>query len=220
MRNSSTIHRRAGTAAIVLLLLAATGGCHSALATIAYLVKGTNIDAEYTGLKQKKVAVVCRPLVALQYRDTHAAKDVAAQVAALIRQNVPKVQVIDAQKVNEWTDENMWDEFAEVGKALGADVVVGIDLQSFSLYQGQTLYQGKADAQVTVIDCKDGDKVVFEKVLPQLIYPPNAAIPTSERPEREFRREFVAVLADQIARHFYAHDAYADYAQDAQALMK
>ena len=36
--------------------------------------------------------------------------------------------------------------------------------------------------------------------------------------EAEFRREFVAVLADQIARHFYAHDPYADLAQDAAAL--
>ena len=42
-------------------------------------------------------------------------------------------------------------------------------------------------------------------------------MPTSERTEPEFRHEFVLVLADQIARHFYAHDPYADMGQDAAA---
>ena len=117
-----------------------------------------------------------------------------------------------------WTDENTWEEYTEVGKAMKADMVVGIDLESFSLFQGQTLYQGKANATIRVYDCQERGKMVFEKELPQAIYPPNSAVPTSERTEAEFRREFVAVLADQIARHFYAHDPYADVAQDASAL--
>ncbi len=125
--------------------------------------------------------------------------------------------MIDQRKVNKWTDENTWDEYREVGKAMKADMVVGIDLESFGLYEGQTLYQGKADATVRVYNCHDG-KMVFEKILPQSVYPPNSGVPTSDRREPEFRREFVAVLADQIARHFYAHDPHADLAQDAMAL--
>jgi hypothetical protein len=99
-----------------------------------------------------------------------------------------------------------------------ADIVVGVDLESFDIFQGQTLYQGKANASIRVYDCKDGNKIVFEKHIPQSLYPPNSAVPTSDRTEGEFRREYILVLADQIARHFYAHDAYADYAQDASAL--
>jgi hypothetical protein len=60
--------------------------------------------------------------------------------------------------------------------------------------------------------------MVFEKTLPQTVYPPNSGVPTSERQEAEFRRAFVKVLADQIARHFYAHDPNADLAQDALAM--
>ena len=37
-----------------------------------------------------------------------------------------------------------------------ADMVVGIDLEGFSLFQGQTLYQGKANATVRVYDCQQG----------------------------------------------------------------
>ena len=32
-------------------------------------------------------------------------------------------------------------------RRLNADMVVGIDLEEFSLYQGQTLYQGKANVR-------------------------------------------------------------------------
>ena len=36
--------------------------------------------------------------------------------------------------------------------------------------------------------------------------------------EIEFRREFIGLLADQVGRHFYAHDRYADFASDAKAM--
>lgn len=212
----------AGSLAAVLCVagwLLASGGC-TTVATMMYLVKGNNIKPEFDGLKDRKVAVVCRPLVSLQYRNSRAARDVAAEVARLLRQHVRKIEVIDPGKVEQWTDENIWSEFSEVGEALGAEMVVGIDLESFSLFQGQTLYQGKADVRLTVVDCTQGNKVVFEKVVPQCVYPPNAAVPTSDRTESEFRQEFTRVLADYIGRHFYPHDAYADYAQDAVALQR
>ena len=96
--------------------------------------------------------------------------------------------------------------------------VVGIDLYDFSILLDQTLYQGKANAAVRVVDCKTGGDPLFERDLPQLVYPPNVGIPTSDRPESAFRREYVHALADQIGRYFYEHDRYADYALDAKAM--
>jgi len=71
---------------------------------------------------------------------------------------------------------------------------------------------------VAVYDCQQNGKRVFEKALPQSVYPPNSPISTSDLLEADFRRKFVAVLADQIGRHFYEHDPYPDMAQDADAL--
>ena len=139
-------------------------------------------------------------------------------MSKLLEERVPKIKVVDAEKVNKWCDENTWDEYVEVGKAMKADVVVGVELEKFSIYQAQTLYQGKANAIVRVYDCKNGGKVVFEKILPQTVYPPNTFIQTSDLQESEFRREFIGVLADQVARHFYGHDPYADLGQDNSAL--
>jgi hypothetical protein len=206
----------------ILLALAAGGlaqsGCRNALVTAMVLARGTDLPAEYAGLRGKEVVVVCRPLADLKYRDTSVAKDLARQLSVLLQHRVPKIKVVDQRKVAQWLDENTWEEYTEIGKALDAEMVVGVDLQDFSIYQGQTLYQGKATVALKVYDCKGGSQPVFEKDLPQAVYPPSTGIPTSEKAEAEFRREFVRVLAEQIGRHFYAHDAYADYALDATVL--
>jgi len=193
-------------------------GCRSLLTTVVYLVKGTNVDADNDGLKEKRVAVVCRPLASLSFRDSSVARDIAREVGILLRTNGRKIDVIGQDKVSEWIDEHDWTDYAEIGEALEAETVVGIDLLSFTIYQEQTLYQGKADVAIKVVECTDGEKVVFEKELPQVVYPPNTGIETMSKPESEFRRKFVRVLADQIARHFYPHDPYADFALDATAL--
>ena len=213
-----SLRYRIGLVLTLAMLLVPAVGCRSAIATAMFLFKGNDVDPDFGDLKGKKVAVVCRPLVSLQYRNASVARDLAQQITLLIQKHVPKVQTIDQRKVAKWTDENTWEEYREVGKALKADMVVGIDLEGFSLFQGQTLYQGKANATIRVYDCQKGGKLVFEKVLPQSVYPPNTGIPTSDRLENEFRREFVAVLSDQIARHFYAHDPYSDMAIDAAAV--
>jgi hypothetical protein len=205
-------------AALTALLLAVTGGCVGLIETVAILVKGTDQDADFSGLKGKKVVVVCRPLAELEYRNSVAAKEVATQVSLLLKREVSKIKVIDQQKVAEWTDENNWDEYPQVGKALDADIVVGIDLTSFSTYQGPTLYQGKATASIRVFDLKDDNKVVYEKDLPQIIYPPNIPVPSADKSEADFRREFTGKVAALIARHFYTYDGNDDMAVDAQAL--
>jgi len=218
IRFAGTSRRLVAAVLIASAAMASSGGCQAVMTTAMYLIKGTDVDPEYAGLKGKKVAVVCRPITELNYANSGVGCDLVREMSKLLQERVPKIKVVDAQKVNKWCDENTWEEYVEVGKALKADLVVGVELEKFSIYQAQTLYQGKANTVVRVYDCKDGGKVVFEKILPQTVYPPNAFIQTSDVQESEFRREFVGVLADQIARHFYSHDPYADLGQDNSAL--
>ena len=224
----------------LLGLLAAAvfaGGCANVLFTAMYLVNGTNVDPEFAGLKKKHVVIVCRPLVNLQYEDSRVAKDLAVALGRLLRDNA-KVKVVEQRKVERWTDENTWEQFADVGKAFDADLVLGIDLEYFHLYQGQTLYQGKANLSLQVVDLKpkpdkdkddkdkdkskdapskkddksdskdkddrDGD-VVFEKQM-QVVFPPNNCVPTSEKPESQFRHDFIEAVAEKISHNFCSHD--------------
>lgn len=198
--------------AATTLTLLALAGCTSGLATAVWLIKGPNIPAEFNCMRDKTVAVVCRGADIYNYPTIP--KELAQQVATLLKTNVPKIKVVDQRELDQWMDSNDWDDYLEVGRALKADLVLGIELDRFSIYQGQTLYQGKANAAMKVFDCKSGDLIV-DKPLPQSIHPPNSAKSTSDMQEGAFRREFVGVLADQIARHFYAHDPRAYFAADA-----
>jgi hypothetical protein len=199
-------------------ILTTSVGCVSAITGLAYLIKGNLVDAEYPGLKNKRVAIVCRPLVELQYSSGSVSGEIAQQLGVLLKQNVSRIEIIDPDKVADWTDEHTWDDFSEIGEALDADMIVGIDLQQFSMYQGQTLYQGKAKVTIKVYNIADGSKVSFQKTLPQIVYPPNTGIPTSEKPEEDFRRQFIVMLANEIGRIFYATDATLNFARDSTAL--
>ena len=123
--------------------------------------------------------------------------------------------MIEEREVSQWTDENTWQRFTEVGKALKADVVVGVELERFTLYQGPTLFQGNATVRVVVYDMENGGKQVYEKSLPRVLYPPHTPISSADKSEGEFRVQFLGVLAEQIARHFYSHDSRVDFATDA-----
>lgn len=203
-------------ACTLMSTLLAAAGCMGPVLTAMYLAGGADTPADFKGLQKKTVAVVCRPMVQLKYRNMSASKQISREVSKLLQQRA-RATVIDHDKVAEWLDNNNSEEYLEVGRALGADMVLGIDLLDFDIYQGQTLYQGKAAYALKVYDCATGE-LVYEKMPDPAVWPPNAGIPTSEKQESQFRRKFVAVLADEIGRHFFSHDARMHFAGDAAAL--
>jgi hypothetical protein len=204
-------------ASLLSALVLSTGGCTTALFTVAYLIKGTNVPPECEILKGKKVAVVCRSRVDVGYTHARVDHELAEQVGYHLKQNISKIKVVEHRKVAQWMDEKQWEEFDEVGKAMEADYAVGIDLEGFRLLDGQTLYRGRACVDIEVVDCKTGQSV-FKKHLPDTPYPPNRDIPASEKSPQDFRQEFIRVLADRIGRYFYEHDPHADLAQDAKSM--
>ena len=199
-----------------LAVIMCSGGCMQ-LAGLAYMIKGETVKAAFPGLKGKRVAVVCRAPATLQYRNATVARDIAKQVGMLLKKNVKEIDLVDPRDVAKWTDENDWNEYEEIGKALEVDLLVAIDLESFSLQEDQTLYQGRATINISVLDMAENGEAVFERTLPQSLFPSNP-VPSIDRPEPEFRRQFVEVLATQIGRHFYDHDAFLDFALDSKAL--
>lgn len=193
-------------AAAALLLLAGTTGC-TLFATGMWVLNPNDVDAEYDGLREQRVVVVCRQTNNLEYRNSGVAKQLSSAVSRKLRDNVKKITVVSQTEVDDWLDNNELDSYVEVGKALDADMVVAIDLDNFSLFQGTTLYQGQASADIAVYDVATGD-VVFERNPLDTLYPPTNPIPRETTvSEAAFRRVFVSVLSDQIARTFYAYDS-------------
>ncbi|NCA11006.1 hypothetical protein EBR56_04225 [bacterium] len=193
-------------------VLVACSGC-STLLTAAYILMPEDTPAEFKGLKGKHVAVVCKPIVELEFSDAGSARELAATVGGLLERNVRKTRVIDQQEVARWIDEHAWVDYPTVGKALDADLVLGIDLEEFRLHEGSTLYRGRATAHVRVFDTAAG-KLVFEKRYDDFQYPAAGAIPTSDRSEAQFRGMFLQILAGRIARSFHAYDSRESFAED------
>jgi hypothetical protein len=228
--------------AVVLLLLVVAAGCRNIATMAVYLIRGTEVEAEYAGLKEQRSVVVCRPVATMAFRDAGISTELTHRLSGMLSERVKKSDVVDAGEVTAWLDERYDSDytFPEVGNAFDADRVLGIELMEFSLFKGQTLYQGRAALRMVVYerivpddedeDAKGDEKtependeparyrIAMERDLPTIVWPPNIGVPTSERAKADFRRQFIGVVADHIGRHFYSHDPYTDYAQDAAAM--
>ncbi len=194
------------------LLAAASGGCN-VLAAIGYFTHQDNQPAECSEVKLKgqRVAIVCRPVLQLQYADSAAAPALAAAVGQLLSKNVKGIKIVSPSEVAEWADGHDWKNYPEIGRAVKADVVIGVDLEDFNLYKGQTLYQGSSDVHIWVYDMHNGGHRAWDKKVPPIIFPANSEIPTTEKSESEFRRQYLGVLAQHVARHFYSFDPMEDF---------
>jgi hypothetical protein len=208
------------TVAVVvgLVLVAAYAGCSSILATGMYVFDGgNNVPADFDGLKNSRVVVMCKPPSSSEFRHAGAARSIAARTSEMLRKNVKGIDMVSSREVDNWSDENDGGDFRELAKAVRADKVVYIQLDDFELYKGKTLYQGRADVTVTVYDMKDHNKVLWDKHLGEVLYPTNSGIPAQDKPVQQFEREFVDIVAERTATYFFKHDPNEMFAADAMA---
>lgn len=204
---------------LLVMLMACSPGCVGAIANLVNVARGNNVPANFTGLKEKRVAVVCVSN-SEAFGPAGASASLARQVSKLIGANVEKVTMIEQQKIEQWIDRNDWDyqDFLAVGRGVNADMVVAIDLDGFSLYDGPTLYKGRADVSMVVYDMTAGGHEVFAYSPNQIQHPENSSQHTTDTSERAFRSQFLFVLANRIARQFYPYDVAEDFARDASVI--
>jgi len=197
---------------LALLPLPLATGC-STLFTVAYLIQPADMPAEFNGLKGSKLAVVCRPIIELEFTDAGSARELAALVGGQIEDHVRRATAVEQHEVSRWIDENEWTDYQTVGKALDVDHVVGIDLEEFRLHEGSTLYRGRAAVNVRVYDIEE-KKVVFQKRFDDFTFPANNAIPSTDLSEAEFRSLFLRMLSQRISRLFHAYESREVFAEE------
>jgi hypothetical protein len=206
-------------ASLLLIVAVAATGCVGTLANLMYAAQGNQVPARYTGLKDKRVAVVCVSN-SEAFGPSYASRALTVLVGKLLRENVSGVTLVDSQKIADWIDRNDWDyvDYLAVGRGVDAEVVLAIDLDSFSLHEGQTLYKGRADVNVVVYDLTQGGKEVFSYSPTQIEFPENAGHHTTDMSEEAFRRQFLGVIASRVARQFYPYDVKEDFARDTSVI--
>ncbi|WP_428306038.1 hypothetical protein [Lacipirellula sp.] len=205
-------------ACIGLGCVASTGCISMLMATGIYMWNGGNtVEAECDKLEKERVVVLCRPPASHEFRNAGAARSIGSTVSGLIAEHVKGAEMVSPKEVDNWVDEQDWENFKDLGRAVKATRIVYIELDDFELYKGKTLYQGRAEITVSVYDMEDRERLVFERQLGQVLFPRNSGIPSSDKPVQQFERQFVDVISVQIAEHFYRHTANADYALDSVA---
>ena len=129
-----------------------------------------------------------------------------SQVAGLRKRTVPVVMGHEGAGI-----------VRDVGRGVKADMVVGIDLLSFNLHEGQTLLKGRSKVGVKVYDMTKGGEPVYESAPKEIAWPENGARHVTEN-EAQFRTNFTYMLADRIARDFYSVELMENFSEDARHL--
>ena len=145
---------------------------------------------------------------------------ISKEVGRILSQRIDKIELVRADEVADWIDRNQWNEidYIQVGEGVHADLVIALDVESFRLREGATLFKGKASVHTTVFDIANGGAVVFESSAFDFSYPANGARHSTETNESSFRRLFIRSLARQLAKDFFAYDRQEDFAYDATSI--
>lgn len=181
-----------------------------------YIIKGRDQEPNCkTLLKgEHKVVVVTRaPAYVSQFGCETVHSDISQEVSYLIAANAnnKKLKMISQNKVEDWFDRNdyTFERFTDIGKDLKADYVVGIEIDSFTLQEPQSrnLYRGRASVHVKLYNCKTGN-VEHSESFSNIVYPANSHLDLDSvnKTPSDFRREFVKVVAIQVAAQFHPYD--------------
>ncbi len=215
---SSISSQARGTMAILfgVALLASASGCIGLAAHLMHASFGNKVKPRYEGLAEQRVAVVCVSQSAT-FGPTAAAHEIARRVEKYLATNVEEIQIIDQQEIDSWMDSHEWNQidYREVGQGVNAQKLIAIEIKSFSLYEGKTLFKGRCDLEFKVYDLTTPEaSIVLEDIPPQVQYPLTSGMYTADTTEESFRRAFIDVIAVRVARNFYPYDVADDFGRD------
>ena len=190
-------------------------GCVGFLSQLIYTIKGNDVEPPFDGLNGKRVAVVCVSDASAYGPDT-LSYTISQAVGILLSNGLDKEsQIIAPARIESWIDSQGWNEteYVELGKGVEADMVVAIEIGSYSLTEGSTLFQGRSDVTVTVYDIEEGGQVPYSAAPEHFVFPRHAR-PSIQISEREFEAFYLAHLTQMVAHHFIVHDRLEAFALD------
>lgn len=197
-------------------LVAASSGC-----ALLYQVAngdGHMVEPKFTGLAGKRVAVVCMPSSAA-YDSEDTSVLLAQSIERLLRERVKEIETVRHDEVADWMDHNDWDDVdygLEIGRGVKADMVLAVNLDEYNIHEGTTLFKGRAAYSAVVYDVA-ANKEVFRLNELDYEFPKSHAQHVSTISEQAFKRQFISILANHIAKNFYKYKFVEDFAGDGAA---
>ena len=199
---------------LVAVVLIGSTGCIGAMAQLLYVVKGHKSPAVFDGMEGKRVAVVVVSDASAYGPDT-LAFSVTKIVSMDLQNNVKDIAVITPEAIEEWIDTNDWDQtnFTDLGRGVGADLVLEIGVGSYTIHDGKTLYKGQSELSVSVHEMESGN-TLFSQGPDAYVFPTNGR-PAIQTTPRQFEQMYLSKLTTRVSRLFYPHDRLDSVAEDA-----
>ena len=209
------ISRRVVLASLPIAALPAAG-CLGLASNLMHAAGMDMVPARYEGLEKSKTAVVVRTPRSRRGQDP-AADELASRLATVLTTRVDDAVVVPASKIENWYDLNGFenDDYDQLAADLTADRVLVVEMPRLELRDGQTLYRGRADCQLSVIDAEAGG-MAYTATIDDYTFPRVAGQHTSETTLRRFRGLYLTMLAAEIGRHFHKYDAVETVALDSR----
>jgi hypothetical protein len=141
-----------------------------------------------------------------------------AQLKAGFEYNKENVRIAVPRRIEEFKNENPgWQtmDLDQVGKQFGADYVVYLEIRDLSLYEqksSNTLYRGRAEINVSLIDVNHPDEGPLRKDF-VCQYPSETrhAIPVEDISLEKFRNDFLNYAAKRLSWYFTRHPTSAEH---------
>jgi hypothetical protein len=202
---------RLKTRSAVLALLAISTCCQAGCAlpfaaNLLHAVGADMVPAEYGELEEMSVAVITST-DGSQYSQDVVARELNRMVGAILSNEVKELKLIRQDQIDQWLDVHGWDttNFAAVGRGVKADKLIVIEVADLKLQEGATLFRGRSDAQIEVIDVATGE-TEYSRRLDDYTYPKLAGQDITETTEARFRKLYLSMLSKEIARSFHPYD--------------
>lgn len=210
-------HARIGRLLLLVVagvMIVSSTGCIGAMAQILYVIRGHKTPAEFEGLAGKKIAVVVVSDASAYGADT-LTYTVGKAISIDLANNLKKSSVVPPSRIEAWMDQNGFEEsdFLEIGRGVDAEMVVAVEVGSYTIHDGATMFKGQSDLTVSVYDVKR-DQMVFSKGPREFVFPKTGR-PRIQTSDRKFEQFYLARMTKHISHLFYSHDQLDSIAEEA-----
>ena len=199
----------------VTATLVTTTGCIQEMAQLMYVIKGHKVAPAFPGLKEKKVAIVCNSDAAAFGPDALSVT-ITKHIGLALATSEDSITIAAPAKVDEYIDANGWHEenAAQLGESVGADYVIVIEVEDYSIHEGPTLYKGRSEWTASAYDVANEGKIAFSNGPNHFAFPETGR-PSLQTSERVFESFYLSRLCDRISRQFVSYDRMESYADEA-----
>ncbi|MEC9148077.1 MAG: hypothetical protein VX470_04485, partial [Planctomycetota bacterium] len=131
-----------------------------------------------------------------------------------LQQNIKEVELIPSHEIGNVMDSQGYDaNYVEIGQTLKANKVVVVEVSSYSLREGATLYKGRAMYSTRVYDIESGE-VRFNRGPINIAFPESGQ-PVTDTNAIQFEKTFLNELSYRISRYFYDYAIEEEFGRDA-----